>query len=65
MASDIVPEFGQSLQLGNNNYVSIFPESREEADKLFKGLSDGGSIEMPLEDQFWEIILAVLQINMM
>ncbi|AQX84372.1 VOC family protein [Elizabethkingia sp. HX WHF] len=53
MASDIVPEFGQSLQLGNNNYVSIFPESREEADKLFKGLSDGGTIEMPLEDQFW------------
>lgn len=53
MASDIVPEFGQSLQLGNNNYVSIFPESREEADRLFKGLSEGGTIEMPLEDQFW------------
>ncbi|MEH7888448.1 VOC family protein [Elizabethkingia meningoseptica] len=53
MASDIVPEFGQSLQLGNNNYVSIFPDSREEADRLFKGLSEGGTIEMPLEDQFW------------
>lgn len=53
MASDIVPGFGQTLTVGNNNYVSIFPDSREEADRLFKGLSEGGNIEMPIEDQFW------------
>ncbi|WP_294297716.1 VOC family protein [uncultured Chryseobacterium sp.] len=53
MASDIVPSFGQTLTVGNNNYVSIFPESREEADRLFRGLSEGGNIEMPIEDQFW------------
>lgn len=53
MASDIVPSFGQTLTIGNNNYVSIFPESREEADRLFKGLSEGGNVEMPIEDQFW------------
>ena len=53
MASDICPSFGQHLRVGNNNYVSIFPESREEADRLFKGLSEGGTVEMPMEDQFW------------
>ncbi|WP_419870559.1 VOC family protein [Chryseobacterium sp. CT-SW4] len=53
MASDIVSSFGQSLTVGNNNYVSIFPESREEAERIFNGLSAGGDIEMPLEDQFW------------
>lgn len=53
MASDIVPSFGQKLTVGNNNYVSIFPDSREDADRIFKGLSEGGNIEMPLEDQFW------------
>jgi PhnB protein len=53
MASDICPSFGQHLIVGNNNYVSIFPESREEADRLFKGLSEGGTVEMPMEDQFW------------
>lgn len=53
MASDIVPSFGQNLTVGNNNYVSIFPDSREDADRIFKALSDGGNIEMPLEDQFW------------
>lgn len=53
MASDIVPSAGQKLNVGNNNYVSIFPDSREDAEKLFNGLSQGGEIEMPLEDQFW------------
>lgn len=53
MASDIVPGFGQTLTVGNNNYVSIFPDSRDEADRIFKGLSEGGNIEMPIEDQFW------------
>ena len=53
MASDIVPSFGQTLTVGNNNYVSVFPESKEEADRLFNALSAGGTIEMPIEDQFW------------
>ncbi len=53
MASDIVPSAGHKLSVGNNNYVSIFPESREEADHLFNGLSAGGTIEMPMADQFW------------
>ena len=53
MASDIIPEFGQTLTKGNSSYISVFPDSKEEADQLFKGLSEGGNIEMPLEEQFW------------
>ncbi|MBZ4190403.1 VOC family protein [Niabella beijingensis] len=53
MASDIVPSMGHKLTVGNSNYISIFPESREEADRLFKELSEGGKVEMPLADQFW------------
>jgi PhnB protein len=53
MASDIVPSAGHSLTKGNNLYVSIHPESKEEADRLFNGLKQGGKIEMPMEDQFW------------
>ncbi len=51
MGSDTFP--GQPFTQGNNNYVSIFPESREEADRLFGALSEGGEVEMPMEDQFW------------
>lgn len=53
MASDIVPSAGHVLKQGNNNYISIHPDSREEADRLFNGLSKGGTVEMPMEDQFW------------
>jgi PhnB protein len=53
MASDIVPSAGHQLNKGNNVYVSIHPESRESADHLFNGLSRGGKIEMPIQDQFW------------
>lgn len=53
MASDIVPSMGHKLNQGNGNYISIFPESREEADRIFNALSADGEIEMPMEDQFW------------
>lgn len=53
MASDIIPEMGQSLSSGNNNYISVFPDSREQAKEYFDKLSEGGNVEMPLEDQFW------------
>lgn len=53
MASDCLPSAGHVLNVGNNNYISITPDSREEADRLFNGLSAGGNVEMPMEDQFW------------
>ncbi|GGC18338.1 VOC family protein [Parapedobacter defluvii] len=53
MASDCVPSAGHVLKVGNNNYISITPDSREEADRLFNELSAGGTVEMPMEDQFW------------
>lgn len=53
MASDIIPSAGHTLQHGNNVHISLHPSSREEADRLFNGLSAGGSVEMPLQDTFW------------
>ncbi|MBO9571111.1 MAG: VOC family protein [Chitinophagaceae bacterium] len=53
MASDCVPSFGHKLIVGNNNYISIAPDSREQTEKLFNGLSQGGKIEMALADMFW------------
>jgi PhnB protein len=53
MASDIVPSMGHKLNQGNGLYISLHPESREEADRIFQNLSEGGEVEMPMEDQFW------------
>ena len=54
MGSDTMPGFGnRPFQIGDNSYISIHPDSREEADRIFIELSEGGEIEMPMADQFW------------
>ncbi len=53
MGSDTIEGFGHKLVVGNNVSISIFPDSKEEADRLFKALSAGGTIEMPLGNQPW------------
>ncbi len=53
MASDALESLGHTLVQGNNLYISIHPESKEEADRIFNALSAGGTIEMPMADQPW------------
>jgi PhnB protein len=53
MASDCLPSQGHVLRQGNNNYISLAPDSRAEADRIFDELSAGGTIEMPMDDMFW------------
>lgn len=53
MATDSLESLGQKLTVGNNFYICLSPESKEEAEKLFNGLSADGKIEMPLQDMFW------------
>ena len=53
MATDILESMGQKIEKGNNFSISISAQSKEEAEKLFNGLSAGGNIEMPLQDSFW------------
>ena len=50
LGSDVLQMMGQVTENDNRNTISISAESREEADKLFNGLSEGGKIEMPLMD---------------
>lgn len=49
-----VPEFmGQVNENENRSKISISTESKEEADKLFNGLSVGGTVEGPMGDSPW------------
>ncbi|MET0636904.1 MAG: VOC family protein [Chitinophagaceae bacterium] len=50
MASDVLEVMGQVTENDNRNTISISADSREEADKLFNGLSEGGKVEMPITD---------------
>lgn len=53
MASDALESHGKKLVQGNNAYISVQPESKEEAGRIFKALSAGGKMEMPIADQPW------------
>lgn len=52
MGSDSNSQSGD-VAMGANVSISINTESREEADRLFNGLSAGGNPFMPMSDTFW------------
>ena len=51
--SDVGGEWASTFSQGNNFSISIHADSREEAERLFYGLSAGGKVSMPLADTFW------------
>src|SRR5258705_12783508 len=53
MATDALESMGQKLTLGNNFYIALFPETKEEANRLFNGLSAGGKKKKPLHHMLW------------
>jgi PhnB protein len=53
MGNDIPESMGRVNENENRSKIAISAESREEADKLFNGLSQDGTIEMPMSDSPW------------
>jgi len=53
MGTDVLESLGQQLIQGNNCNLSLHPDSKAEAERLFNALSAGGKVEMPLQEMFW------------
>lgn len=53
MATDMLKSMGQKLVEGNNFTISLNPDTREEADRLYKELSEGGTEAVAPHDEFW------------
>ncbi|PTQ99692.1 PhnB protein [Mucilaginibacter yixingensis] len=54
LISNDVPEFmGRVNESENRSKIYVVTESREEADKIFNGLSTGGDVEGPIGDSPW------------
>jgi len=53
MASDAPEQMGFNIKKGNNSYIMLQPDSREETEKLFRALSENATIEQELQDMFW------------
>jgi PhnB protein len=53
IANDVPESMGRVSESENRSKISLSAESREEADKLFNGLSVGGTVEMPIGESPW------------
>lgn len=53
MGNDVPEALGRTNENENRSKIVIFTESKEEADRLFHGLSAGGAIEGPIGDSPW------------
>lgn len=53
MASDIPKSMGMEVKPGNNIHLTLHPDTRPEADKLFAALSEGGDPRTPMQEMFW------------
>lgn len=53
MGCDSLEAYGQATEFGNNISLSLTPDSKLEADRLFNGLSAGGQIKMTMNETFW------------
>lgn len=53
MGTDAPESMGFKVNFGNNVYINLEPDTREETKKLFDVLSKGGKVTMELQDMFW------------
>lgn len=53
MGTDAPESMGFKMNFGNNLYINLEPDSKEETQKLFDGLSAGGKVTMNLQPMFW------------
>lgn len=51
MASDTMP--GMPFTKGNHIHINVDCDSVDEIERVFKAMSEGGQVTMPLADQFW------------
>ena len=61
MANDVPEVLGRVNENENRSKIAITADSREEADKLFNGLSTGGTVEMPMDQSPWGTYFAMFR----
>jgi len=61
MGNDVPSFMGRTNENENRSKISVSVESKEEADKIFNGLSVGGSVEFPMGDSPWGSYFGMLR----
>lgn len=53
MGTDAPKSMGFTTLFGNNIHINLEPDTRDETERLFEALSEGGWVSMELQDMFW------------
>jgi len=53
MGTDMLESMGHKLKIGNNTTISLEPDTKEEADRIYSALSQGGTECVAPHDEFW------------
>lgn len=61
MANDVPESMGRVNENENRSKISVSAESKEEADKIYNGLSAGGTVEMPIQNSPWGSYFAMFR----
>lgn len=53
MANDVPSAMGKVSENENRSKITVYAESKEEAERIANGLSAGGTVEMPMDQSPW------------
>lgn len=61
IANDVPEALGPVSETENRSKIAVSTDSREEADHIFTGLSEGGEVEMPMGESPWGTYFAMFR----
>jgi PhnB protein len=61
IANDVPAAMGRVSENENRSKISVSADSREEAERIFTGLSEGGNVEMPMDESPWGTYFAMFR----
>ncbi len=61
IANDIPEAMGRVNENENRSKIAVTADGKEEAEKIFNGLSAGGSVEMPMGESPWGTYFAMFR----
>lgn len=61
IANDVPESMGRVNEMENRSKIAITVDSKEDADRIFNGLSVGGEVEMPMGQSPWGTSFAMFR----
>lgn len=61
IANDVPAVLGRVSENENRSKIAVSVQAREEVDRIFAGLSAGGTVEMPMDESPWGTYFAMFR----